>query len=138
MLMTGADGLQQFCRSTRSLCTDMGSERLLARMPIQVLVSFMQHVGSKTFISIDSPYIFPHAIHMPGWKHTMDLMTRKGLYMLPWFPSFIKGVKAVVKWVREDCETICATMQELKLPGLAAILQKEAMSFCCTLAVVNP
>ena len=39
-LMVGPTNLQMFCRSVRSLTTDMGTERLISRMPIAVLQIF--------------------------------------------------------------------------------------------------
>ena len=101
MLQVGPSEVQSFCRSVRGICTDMGTERLLARMPIQVLHNFMRHIGCSTWVSLDSEFIFPHALMVPGWRHAFDLVLCKALWQLPWFPAWLKKLKAIVHWVSD-------------------------------------
>ena len=123
-LMVGPVQLQSFCRSIRAIITDMGVERLIARMPISLLSSFFRHLGSNVFITLDSPWLFPYALGVPGWKHALDLITRRGLWLLPFFPKFIKYVKAIISFLREEMEAVCHDLRKRGYVGLAGMMQK--------------
>ena len=64
-LVVGPPQVQSFCKRVRAIVTDMGSERKIPRMPIAVLQSFFNHIGSNAFISLDRPWIFLAALHVP-------------------------------------------------------------------------
>ena len=126
-LMVGADRVQEYCRSVRGIVTDMGSERLLCKMPVAVLQNFMRHIGSNAFISTDSPLIFSGALAMPGWRHCFDLVLRRGLWMMPWFPSWVKKLKLLVSWLRDDLCLITDFLLEKHMGGLASVLESASL-----------
>ena len=90
-LTVGAQNLQSFCRSVRSICTDMGVERGISTMNIDVLRSFLLHIGAPVFVQMDSPWVFPSALLVPGWRHSIDLLLRRGLWTFPFFAVHQKG-----------------------------------------------
>ena len=127
LLMVGAENVQAFCRSVRALTTDMGTERKLARAPIAILQNFFRHLGSNIFVATDSPWLFPNALQVPGWKHGIDLLLRRGLWLMPFIPKFMKQVKALVAFLREDAELLCDHFRSRGLEGLAALLESMTL-----------
>ena len=127
MLMTGPERLQGLCRSVRAIVTDMGTERLLARMPIAVLQGLFRCVGCRTFVVTDSPFVFPSALLVPGWKHLWDLLTRKGLWQMPWMPVFIKRIKEITKFLRDDFVALADDLEGRGFNHLAIFLQPYTM-----------
>lgn len=125
-LMVGPAQLQQFCRSIRGIVTDMGVERLIVRMPVSVLSNFFRHLGSNVVVELDSPWLFPHALGVPGWKHALDLITRRCLWLLPFMPKFIKCVKAIIGFLREDRDIVCEDLRKRGYVGLAGMVRKAA------------
>ena len=125
-LMVGPAQLQQFCRSIRGIVTDMGVERLIVRMPVSVLSNFFRHLGSNVVVELDSPWLFPHALGIPGWKHALDLITRRCLWLLPFMPKFIKCVKAIIGFLREDRAIVCEDLRKRGYVGLAGMVRKAA------------
>ena len=121
-LVTGPSQVQNFCSCVRAIVTDMGSERKIPRMPISVLQGFLKHVGSDVLVRLDSPWVFPKALHVPGWKHAVDLLLRKGLWQLSFFPDFLKRVKAIVSFLRDDMPRVRADLDDRGFFGLAALM----------------
>ena len=123
-LIVGSQHLQQCCRSVRSIVTDMGVEKLIPRIGIEVLAAFLQAMGSPVFVDTSSPYIFSSALHIPGWKHTFDLLLRKGLWTLDWFPKFIGQVKSIISFLRDDIGNVVMDLRRRSMPALAKLMQK--------------
>ena len=84
-----------FLTNVRSIVTDFGVERLLVDQP-NCVFQFLQKAFPLTdffrMIKIGS-YVFPKALHMPGWRHLWDGVLRQGIYSLHWFPRFLKSSK---------------------------------------------
>ena len=127
LLITGPSGVQSYCRSVRGIITDMGTERNIAKTPIAVLVGFFRHLGCPIFVALDSPWLFPSALMIPGWKHGIDLLIRKGLWTLPCFPKFIKLLKAVVSFLREDIYNVSSDLRKRGFPGLADLMDSTSL-----------
>ncbi len=127
VLMVGAENVQRFCRSVRALVTDMGAERIFVRAPIGILQNFMRHIGADVYIRTDSPCVFPGALLVPGWKHAIDLLLSRGLWLLPYIPKFVKQAKAMVAFLREDLQLVCENFRGRGLAGLAALLENETL-----------
>ena len=127
MLVIGPERLQEYCRSVRAIVTDMGTERLIARMPIAVLQGLFRCVGCRTFVATDLPFVFPSALLVPGWKHLWDLLTRKGLWQMPWMPLFIKRIKAITKFLRDDLAALVDDLEGKGCCALARFLQSYTM-----------
>ena len=109
--------------SVRSLTTDMGTERGIILMPYALLEQFMDHIGAKVKLSRSSHLLFPPAIHIGGWKHKMDLLIKKGLWLLPWFPQFYQRVKHIYSFVRKKRTVVCAELVKCGKAGLASVIK---------------
>ena len=94
-LMVGARELQSFCSTIRGVVTDMGTERLIAKMSIDTSSSFFKHIGVTTYVGQGEGLLFPGALQLPGWKHAMDLITRRGLWLLPFFLHSSRASRAL-------------------------------------------
>ena len=77
----------------------MGTERLIHSQP-DILPDFFELMhGFKVPCPLQLR-MFPNCLSMPGWQHGWDLMMRRALLALPFFPSFIAGLRAVVSFFR--------------------------------------
>ena len=86
-----------------SIVSDMGTERLICDMH-DILPEFFARID-PSFDLASHPaqcFLFPRAMMVQGWKHTMDLMFRKGLSSLRFFPGWLTGFKALVGVLRSD------------------------------------
>lgn len=107
-----------FCSRVRSITTDQGTERKLADFA-QVLPGFYQMIDAAYRVRDESPmeHLFPRALAMPGWMHLWDLMLRRGLSSLPFFPTWVVGLKAIVSFLRSSVNT-AVVVRSLKAKGL--------------------
>ena len=64
---------------------------------------------------------------IPGWRHAIDLSLRKGLWLLPWLPGFLRKVKAIVHWLRDDRELVCEHYRSVGKAGLAAMIERKCL-----------
>ena len=68
--------------------------------------------------------LFPRAIRVLGWRHQFDLVTRKGLSGLEWFPKFLKQLKSLTYFVRDSNlnQDLCKRQRRNGLVGAADLL----------------
>ena len=81
------------------ILTDMGTERLIHSQPDV----FSYFYGLMLCTKVACPVqlrMFPNALSMPGWQHGWGLMLRRSLCLLPFFPSFLNGLRAMVSFFR--------------------------------------
>ena len=78
----------------RSITTDMGVEH---RIPSYVDISkdFMWFIGDRTDWSSlpDMPRLFERCLLAAGWRHGWDLVLRKALFSLTFFPGWLSKFK---------------------------------------------
>ena len=92
--------LSRACRRVRAICTDFGTERLIARSP-NVLAKFGRLLGVKwDTADAHGPFLFPRCLQIPGWRHIVDNLIRHGLCACRWFAGFIKPLKLLVAFLR--------------------------------------
>lgn len=99
--------LRFFCRRVRSITTDQGVERFLADFPA-ALPDFFRLVDPKFKAPQedgDVDFLFPRALAVPGWMHLWDLLIRRGLEMLSFWPQWLQGLKAIVQFLRQSTHT---------------------------------
>ena len=120
-LLTGPhyDDCRSFCDRIVSVTTDMGTERLLARMPDCLNDFYYIFLG----IAVGKPpraFLMPIAVQAAGWCHGWDIILKRGLKQLIWFPQFLEGVRALVYLFRARIliESLC---KQLFNAGLVAI-----------------
>jgi hypothetical protein len=87
--------MRAFLLAVRSITTDLGTERLLAKQP-DILIPFFKWIkgyvpkGSKPGL-----FLFPRALVAVGWNHLVDGLVNRGLCSLPWFPCVLDSIKAI-------------------------------------------
>ena len=67
-------------------------------------------------------FTFDFALQCPGWMHSWDVIIKRCLSSLSWFPSFFEKLKAVVKLCRSNSMT-SDMARDLRKNGLPAIAQ---------------
>ena len=122
----GFQMLRRVCARVRSVTTDMGVERGLSNVH-DCLGDFYKLVEPRW---VDSQprvgFLFPRALQMPGWKHSIDNLIHRGLCALVWFPSWLLKFKALVGFLRQETvvSAICKSWLRAGWGGAAAVLQK--------------
>ena len=119
--------LRRFCDRIRGICTDMGTERLLANMP-DVVPDFMKLIHPK-FLDrvghVGGDFAFPRALQIPGWLHLWDVVLRRGLASLRFFPKWMADMQQLMSFLRSEVviAQLCKDLVVLGLPGIAEMLQ---------------
>ena len=64
---------------------------------------------------------------MPGWKHTWDLLIRRGLSSLVWWPHFLEQLKSIVYILRNKShvKVLAGELRKLNLPAVAEMLLRS-------------
>jgi hypothetical protein len=119
-----------FCSRVRSITTDMGVERNIANH-VDLLTEMYFGLDPKcaqASVTNSQMWQFPRALKMPGWKHCWDLMVRKGLTSLRFFPDWILKFKAVVSFLRNQnlLLDLCRSLQAQGFEGVAEMLRKAS------------
>eukprot|EP00959_Pyramimonas_sp_CCMP1952_P378104 7920364-Pyramimonas_sp.AAC.1 len=65
--------------------------------------------------------LMPRVIRSSGWRHAFDVVIRRGLSMLDFFPDFLTKLKALVKFLRDRnlMETLVQGLRGRGLPAVA-------------------
>eukprot|EP00959_Pyramimonas_sp_CCMP1952_P454677 9470278-Pyramimonas_sp.AAC.1 len=100
-LMFGPKLLPRLLERVRGILTDSGVER-----KIHTMINFLPDY--YWFIKMPAPRglrtegrLMPRVLRSSGWRHTFDLVIKRGLSMLSFFPDFLTKLKAVVKFLRD-------------------------------------
>ena len=124
--------MRRFCCMVKAIVTDMGTERLI-HCSLDILPDFFElMLNSSEHVPL-VPRLFPNCLSMPGWQHGWDLILRRTLLSLPFFPSFIAGLRAMVSFFRapllvdvfvrdirsKGFGTIAQMVKALKVPSIA-------------------
>lgn len=122
--------VNSFLRRVRSLTTDQGVERLLADFPL-VLPAFFRLIDPAFKVAKDTgdALLFPRALAVPGWMHLWDLLIRRGLESLDFFPGWLKGLKALVHFLRgtQHCTVIARNLRQRGLDGAADLVEQARL-----------
>lgn len=128
-LMTGPsfNMVRLFCSRVRSITTDQGVERFLADFPC-VLKDFYELVDMKYEVpgkADEAEWLFPRALAVPGWMHLWDLLIRRGLSDLGFFPLWLQGLKAIVSFLRQrqHMAVVARDFRRRGLGGAASVLE---------------
>ena len=114
--------VRAFCGRVRGLITDMGVERLIADSQ-DILGDFFSSILGIPVPEQPLRWLFPRALQMPGWKHSWDLVIRRGLWMLPGFPLFLKGLKAVLKLLRNKTSELTKASRDAGYLALSSMIE---------------
>jgi hypothetical protein len=114
--------LRCFLNRVRGITTDQGGERLIPNM-VDCLPEFLEYLEMPPCSGPEQRHLFPRVIEMPGWKHKFDLLIRRGLSSLLWFPAWLERLKALVAFCRStlNTETLVGYLRGLGLKGAAQL-----------------
>ena len=92
-----------FCDRVVSITTDMGVESGIAEAE-WCFREFRELIGSKDRLdtSNQATRLFRFALRIHGWNHCWDTVLRRGLCSLHWFPVWLKRLKAIIGFIRND------------------------------------
>ena len=123
-LMFGASKLPQILRRIRGILTDNGTERKIHTMP-NFLRDFYWFIRVPPPPNVDRyQMLMPRVLRSSGWRHSFDLVLKKGLSTLDFFPEFLRRLKALVAFMRDKglMETLTTSLHERGLGNAAAVL----------------
>lgn len=66
--------------------------------------------------------MWPLALQVLGWKHQIDLLIRQGLSSMQFFPLWLKRLKAVNSFLRQDTYSQLLA-KDLRRRGLEALAE---------------
>lgn len=92
--------VRSFCNRVVAICSDSGVEAQVVDY-MDFLVPFFEYIGGKPGALLEQDYLFPIAMRAQGWRHAWDGGIQRCLTALPWFPSWLLHLKAVVYWIRD-------------------------------------
>ena len=124
VLQVGHDywNVRQFCNNVAGLCTDMGTERKLADHA-DIVIPFLRSLKVRIPSgAVSQRYLFPAALPSVGWFHLWDGIICHGLCSMPWWPHFLRCLRGLVHFVRDERESICNAFLKAGLAGTKALL----------------
>ena len=96
-----------------------------------VLPEFFKLVdpGFELVLATEGAKLFPRAVAMPGWMHLWDLVIRKGLCNLRYFPEWLVGLKAIVAFMRKRnyLEVLVRSLRQRGLGGAVDLLKAASL-----------
>ena len=114
----------RFCRRVVCVVTDSGTERLVANF-VDIVPDFYRCLGSPARGLANRPYLFDVASQSPGWMHAWDIVLKRSLSSLRWFPSFLDKMRAVVSVFRvstQVSQVVRHLRDNLQLPVVADMI----------------
>ena len=93
------DTVANFCSKVIAICTDMGTERLIARHSdfLPDFYALILNVRLPPTVTLRSS-LFPLAMQSPGWNHGWDIVLKRGLGSLSWRPTFLDSLRSIIKF----------------------------------------
>lgn len=126
------DMVRRMCGRVRGIVTDMGVERKICDMPDVVAEMFELLCPGFKAASNPIEFLWPRAVQVPGWKHQVDLLIRQGLNSMKFFPLWLKRLKALNSFLRQDMylQTMASGFRQSGLSALAdSILAAKLPTF---------
>ena len=120
--------MRAYLSRVRSITTDFGTERKIVDIR-DILAGFFVWIGAplpKNYITLS--HLFPHALLNPGLRHCWDRLIKKCLNSLPFFASFLDGLKAVVSFIRERKPDLVRALRKAGHDDLAAYLDEQSLA----------
>ena len=124
LLQVGGEywAMRAFCNNVAGVTTDLGTEKAIPDHP-DILIPFCKSLGIHVPASARRQlHLFPIALASIGWFHLWDGILKFGLSLLVWFVPFLKVLKAVVRFLRDDVAEIKRAFNDAGLPGCVALI----------------
>lgn len=118
------------CERVRGITTDMGVERRVVDIDDCTADLYRKLAPS---LDVEAPAVgaklFPRALGLPGWKHSSDLLLRRGLASLRAFPGWLRLFKSVLSFFRQDTHRVLVvrSLRQRSLGPLADMLAKSKL-----------
>lgn len=88
-----------------------------------ILGMFVRFIRPQQAMSGETgAFMWPRAIAVPGWRHQIDVLLRFGLFSLPWFPGWLKGLEAVAGFMR-NANSVQSFSRAFAAAGLIGLAQ---------------
>jgi len=116
--------LRSFLGRVSWIITDYGTERLIPDYK-DILCSFLGMIGApipRTAKTFD--FLFPRAVHSPGWGHVSDGLIRSLLCAFSWFPAWHKSCKGLVRFLWTHKDNLVIICKTAGMIGAAKVLAK--------------
>ena len=107
-----------------SLTTDFGVERLLVDKK-DLVPKFFRVIGRIDSVPA-AEWTFPNAVLIGGWRHIWDTILQRGCCSWRWFPVFLRRLKAVTRFVRNNKEMVCVCLRRNGCSGLAGMVEHSS------------
>ena len=123
-LLASFELLPYVAKRVRSILTDGGVERYIPGAS-NILGDFYGICNVRPpSAHVPGGRLFPRAVRLLGWRHQFDLVIRKGLCRLPWFPRWLKLLKSITYFVRNDNlnDELCKLFRAAGLHGVATLV----------------
>jgi hypothetical protein len=118
------NSLQYVLSNIVGLCTDLGTERMLASVR-NILPQFARQHGLTLAPQPQMrDRLFEYALPVPGWQHIIDSILRRLLSSQKWWPTFLKSVKAFCKLIRIHGADLVKELKRLGVSGAASVVQQ--------------
>ena len=116
--------MARFLDNVVSVCSDMGAERLVAVAPDHLSDFFDIFLGMP-----GKPHraaLLPMALQAPGWNHGWDIIMKRGLQSLAWFPSCMELLRSIVHFFRCGLlvQALCKKVEERGFPIISSMISK--------------
>jgi hypothetical protein len=111
-------------RRIRGVLTDFGTERKIADYT-DLLGDWYEVLDRKFKAPNDlGEYLLPRALLVPGWRHLFDVVIRRSLCSLDYFPGFVDKLKAIVSFLRQSTilSELARDLTRRGYPGVADLL----------------
>ncbi|CAK0833336.1 unnamed protein product, partial [Prorocentrum cordatum] len=123
------EDVRTFLNRVRSLTVDFGTERLLADYE-DVLPWFLRSLSGvvpSRFLQVS--HLLPRCLLAPGWRHTVDRIIRRTCGGLPFFPLFLRRVKAISNFVRHYRLDSTRLLKDVEAFGAADLVQTASLPY---------
>ena len=121
--------LIKLTEKVRSVTTDMGTEYGIVSLE-DMIPLFCKTIGAP-LPPMARSLTWPAALPSPGWNHLFDIVLRWSLCQLPWFPQWIKELKALNNMLIERRGAISTEARQLAYVGFADVLTQRGSRQLC-------
>ena len=127
-LMVGPDWQQMrwLLEHIVGITTDMGVERLMVDKKDQLPSFFKMIKRPHCKVPHAQDWTFPWAVLVGGWRHIWDTVLRRGCCSWAWFPVWLRRLKHLCRFFRNNKEAVALQLKTAQLPGLSSMLEQAS------------